>query len=61
MSEAVMDDQAEAKMDKEEDIEDERETEGSGFFANFIDLDSPLDADSGKWMTKKPVDLWRRF
>jgi hypothetical protein len=58
MSEAVIEDQLEVRMDKEEDIEDmlseddERTAEASGLFANDVDLDPAMDTDLGNLMTK---------
>jgi hypothetical protein len=58
MSEAVIEDQLEVRMDKEEDIEDmllsedDRIAEASGLFANVVDLDPEMDTDLGNLMTK---------
>ncbi len=57
MSEAVIEDQLEVRMDKEEDtedmpLEDERIAEASGLFANVVDLDPAMDTDLGNLMTK---------
>jgi hypothetical protein len=58
MSEAVIEDQLEVRMDKEEDTEDmpleddERTAEASGLFANVVDLDPEMDTDLGNLMTK---------
>jgi hypothetical protein len=60
MSEAVIEDHLEVRMDKEEDIkntedilsEDDRIAEASGLFANVVDLDPEMDADLGNLMTK---------
>jgi hypothetical protein len=54
MSEAVIEDQLEVRMDKEEDMlsEDDRIAEASGLFANVVDLDPAMDTDLGNLMTK---------
>ncbi len=58
MSEAVIEDQLEVRMDKEEDEEDifsedeERIAEASGLFANVVDLDPEMDTDLGNLITK---------
>ncbi len=53
MSEAVIEDQLEVRMDKEEDVEDDdRIAEASGLFANVVDLDPAMDTDLGNLMTK---------
>ncbi len=58
MSEAVIEDQLEVRMDKKEDEEDmfsedeERIAEASGLFANVVDLDPEMDTDLGNLMIK---------
>jgi hypothetical protein len=58
MSEAVIEDQLEVRMDKKEDEEDmlseedDRIAEASGLFANVVDLDLGMDTDLGNLMTK---------
>ena len=48
MSEAVVEGQMEARMDK---LEDELNVEASGLFANYIDLDPPEDPGTGRMIT----------
>jgi hypothetical protein len=58
MSEAVIEDLLEVRMDKKEDEEDmfleddDRIAEASGLFANVVDLDPEMDTDLGNLMTK---------
>ncbi len=57
MSEAVIEDLLEVRMDKKEDTEDvlsedDRIAEASGLFANVVDLDPEMDTDLGNLMTK---------
>ncbi len=54
MSEAVIEDHLEVRMDKEEDAEDMllEDAEASGLFANVVDLDPAMDTDLGNLMTK---------
>ncbi len=57
MSEAVIEDHLEVRMDKKEDeedmlSEDDRIAEASGLFANVVDLDPEMDTDLGNLMTK---------
>ncbi len=54
MSEAVIEDQLEVRMDKEEDADDmlSEDAEASGLFANVVDLDPEMDTDLGNLMTK---------
>ncbi len=58
MSEAVIEDLLEVRMDKKEDTEDmlseddARTAEASGLFANVVDLDPEMDTDLGNLITK---------